>query len=212
MAATPVSPGAAAAAVRIRNLIQAIKQWQQAGSDIFLGGNFNEQLGETQDGLAHLVTKCGLVNIHATHHSTLEEPNTYGRGTKRVEYVFMFPHAIPFVDLCSIDTFHFLIHSDHCGLFIDVEFQGLPGGIPALIQAPKMRGISSKANEPSLYVMAIQKHLLNNNVFANAAKMLAATQSQVGRVSSSQGMAINKIDTSITRTLLIAKHKCRRKP
>jgi hypothetical protein len=74
----------------ITDLIQEIKKQQMAGADIIIGGDFNERLGETQDGLVHLVTDCGLVDIHATNHGTLEEPNTYSRGTK-VDYVFVSP-------------------------------------------------------------------------------------------------------------------------
>jgi exonuclease III len=36
----------------ITHLIQAIKKEQKAGADIIIGGDFNERLGETQDGLA----------------------------------------------------------------------------------------------------------------------------------------------------------------
>jgi hypothetical protein len=196
----------------ITDLTKEIKKWQKAGADILLGGDFNERLGDTQDGLAHLVTECNLVDIHATNHGTKTEPNTYSRGIKRVDYVFTSPRVVPFVDCCGIDPFHLLIHSDHRSLFMDVDFRGLLGGVPASILPPKLRGVSSKTNDPSLYVMAIQKHLIANNVYVNSVKIFAAARSSEGRVAFTQIKALNKIDATITRAMLLAELKCRRKP
>jgi hypothetical protein len=196
----------------IKDLIMEIKKWQQTGADIILGGDFNERMGDTQDGLAHLITQCGLVDFHAINHGTTEEPNTYSRGSKRVDYVFGSPRVVPFIDLCGIDPFHLIIYSDHRGLFLDVDFQGLLGGIPASIPPPKLRGVSSKTNDPTLYVMAIQKHLFANNVYNKSASIFVAMHSSDGSVTDTLVRAINKIDDSITRAMLLAELKCRRKP
>jgi hypothetical protein len=196
----------------ITDLIQAIKEEQKAGADIILGGDLNERLGETQDGVAHLVMECGLVEIRATNHGTLEEPNTYSRGTKRVDCVFLSSRVVPFVDLCGIDPFHSIIHSDHLGLFLDVDFPGLLGGAPASILQAKIRGVSSKTNDPSLYVMAIQKHLQANTVYTKSRKIVEAAKTSSGWISELLEKATNKIDDSITRAILLAELKCRRKP
>jgi hypothetical protein len=170
-------------------------------------------MGDTQDGLAHLVTECGLVDFHAINHGTTEEPNTYSRGSKRVDYVFGSPRVVPFIDLCGIDPFHLIIYSDHRELFLDVDFQGLLGGIPSSILPPKLRGVSSKTNDPTLYVMAIQKHLLANNVYNKSATIFAVMmRSSEGSVLDTLVRAINKIDNSITRVMLLAEIKYRRKP
>jgi hypothetical protein len=61
----------------ITDLTVEIRKWQNEGADIILGGDFNERLGETQDGLAQLVTQCNLVDPHAINHGTDDKPNTY---------------------------------------------------------------------------------------------------------------------------------------
>jgi hypothetical protein len=93
-----------------------------------------------------------------------------------------------------------------------MDFQGLLGGVPASILPPKLRGTSSKTNDPALYVMTIQKHLVANKVYTKSAKIFEAARAQAGRVSETLVMAINKKDTSITRAILMTELKCRRKP
>jgi hypothetical protein len=108
----------------ITDLITEIKTWQHAGADIILGGDFNEQLGETPDGLSHLVTMCGLADIHASNHGTQDEPRTYSRGSKRLDYMLLSPRILDYVDISGIDPFHSVIQTDHRGLFADIDLQG----------------------------------------------------------------------------------------
>jgi hypothetical protein len=75
----------------ITDLSAEIRKWQDSGADIILGGDFNERLVETKDGLAQLVTDCGLADVHACKHGTQGEPNTYSRGSKRIDYIFCSP-------------------------------------------------------------------------------------------------------------------------
>ena len=75
----------------ISDLTAAIKTWQSAGTEIILGGDFNECLCDTPDGIRHLVTQCNLVDIHANNHSIQGEPNTYNCGSKRLDNIFVSP-------------------------------------------------------------------------------------------------------------------------
>jgi hypothetical protein len=58
----------------ITDLCDEIKKWQRAGAEIILGGDFNEKMGDSPDGLSQLVTRCALVDPHAIHHGTDPEP------------------------------------------------------------------------------------------------------------------------------------------
>jgi hypothetical protein len=85
-------------------------------------------MGDSIDGLAQLVTQCDLVDPHAIHHGTDQEPSTYSRGTKRLDYIFVSPSVLPFIQKCGIDPFHQILYTDHRGLFIDADIKGLLGG------------------------------------------------------------------------------------
>ena len=79
----------------ITDLTAAIKKWQSAGAEIILNGDFNECLGDTPDGIGHLVTQCNLVRVHTSNHGIQGEPNTYSRGSKQLDYIIVLPSILP---------------------------------------------------------------------------------------------------------------------
>jgi hypothetical protein len=195
----------------ITDLTHEIKRWQLAGADIILGGDFNERLGDTHDGIASLASQYGLVDVHASNHGIQAEPNTYSRGTKRLNYVFASPRILDYVDICGIEPFHSVIHTDHRGLFVDLDLQGLLGGEMSSILPPKLRGVSSHSTEPDKYIFALHKHLTDTSVFTKSAGAIKAARTY-HRVPADLVKCINKFDRRLTQGMLLAELRCRRKP
>jgi hypothetical protein len=48
----------------IVDLIKEINKWKSEGAQVILGGDFNENLGDTIDGLSHLASICSLTDVH----------------------------------------------------------------------------------------------------------------------------------------------------
>jgi endonuclease/exonuclease/phosphatase family metal-dependent hydrolase len=128
----------------ITDLIVEVDKWKAAGAHIILGGDFNENLGESTDGLSNLVSTCNLTDVHAFFYDISHEPATYVRGSKRLDYVFVSEGVLPFVQSSGIEPFFTTVHSDHRGLFLDVDLTALLGGKLAKILPPALRGISKK--------------------------------------------------------------------
>jgi hypothetical protein len=128
-----------------------------------------------------------------------------------LDYILVSPRILDFVDICGIEPFHQVIHSDHRGLFVDLDLQGILGGELASILPPKLRGVSSSTDDPSIYVLAVHKHLLANKTFQNSADILAAARTET-TISPNLVVAVNKIDRIITQAMLLAEIRCRRKP
>jgi hypothetical protein len=115
------------------------------------------------------------------------------------------------VDSCGIDSFHNVIHTDHRGTYADIHTRGLLGGTMSPILPSKLRGISSNSPDPEKYIQAIQKHLLANNVYSNSRKIFAQAR-QSDTILDHLVVAANKLDRSITNSMLLAEIKCRRTP
>jgi hypothetical protein len=195
----------------ITDLIQEIKRWQLAGADIILGGDFNERLGNTQDGIARLVTQSGLVDVHTSNHGLQAEPNTYSRGTKRLHYVFASPRILDYVDIFGTEPFHPVTHTDHRGLFVDLDLQGLLGGEMASMLPPRLRDVSSCTAEPDQCIFALHKHLTDNSVFTKLVGVIRAACAY-HCVPADLVKYINKSDHRITQGMLLAELRCCRKP
>ena len=108
------------------------------------------------------------------NHGIQGEPNTYSRGSKRLDYIFVSPPILDYVDICGIEPFHSVIHNDHRGLFVDLDLQGLLGGEMASILPPKLRGVSSNTTDPGNYILRLHKHLTLNQVFLQLKGMFTA--------------------------------------
>lgn len=189
----------------IKDLITEVKRWQSEGAQVILGGDFSENLGETSDGLANLVSTCGLTDIHAQFHGIEGEPATYVRGQKRVDYVFAMAGVLPFVRACGIEAFFTTVHSDHRGLFLDLDLLGLLGGEMAQLHPPALQGISSNSPHSEKYINALHKYLVDHNVLARSETVFGALETSVIPVCPKLLVATNRIDQDITSAMLFAK-------
>ena len=54
-------------------------------------------------------------------HGTKGEPNTYARGSDRIDYFFCTKNIYKFILECGILPFFSIMTSDHRGLYLDVD-------------------------------------------------------------------------------------------
>jgi endonuclease/exonuclease/phosphatase family metal-dependent hydrolase len=81
----------------ITDMTIEINKWKSEGAHIILGGDFNENMGDTMDGLAQLASTCKLTDAHGLFHDVADEPATYVRGRKRLDYVLASDGVLPFI-------------------------------------------------------------------------------------------------------------------
>ena len=127
-----------------------------------------------------------------------------------MDYIFVSPRILDYVDICGIESFHSVIHTNHRGQFVDLDLQGLLrvlGGEMASIFPPKFRGISSNTAEPGNYIMTLHKHLTSNKVFLQSKAVFAAAHAFT-KVPADLVTRINKFDRSITSGMLLAELNC----
>jgi hypothetical protein len=195
----------------ITYLIVEVDKWKAAGAHTILGGDFNENLGESTDGLSNLVSTCKLTDVHAFFHDSSHEPATYVRGSKRLDYVFVSEGVLPFVRSSSIEPFFTIVHSDHRDLFLDVDLTALLGGELAKILPPALRGISSNSPNAEKYIDSVWKHLADHNVDNRAKKIFVAIAQSAIPVCPPLQDASNRLDRDLTRAMLHAEKKCLQK-
>jgi endonuclease/exonuclease/phosphatase family metal-dependent hydrolase len=89
----------------ITDLTTEINMWKSEGAHIILGGDFNESMGDTMDGLAQLASTCKLNDTHGLFHDVTDEPATYVRGRKRLDYILASDGVLPFIRSCGIKPY-----------------------------------------------------------------------------------------------------------
>jgi hypothetical protein len=81
---------------------QQVKEWLQAGHELVIAGNINEELGNNISRFARISAKHNLVEIVQHFHGIKGEPPTYARGQRRLDYIFVTTGLVTSIQRCGI--------------------------------------------------------------------------------------------------------------
>jgi hypothetical protein len=73
----------------------------------------NEEIGYKPGGINLVISKSGLYDIIATQHNADKYPNTYARGTRRIDCIFGTEGILQHCKSSGILPFGFGYPSDH---------------------------------------------------------------------------------------------------
>jgi endonuclease/exonuclease/phosphatase family metal-dependent hydrolase len=88
-------------------------------------GNFNKELGSSVRGITKVVANCNLVDVYTAKHDLEDEVPTYSRDTKQLDYILMTPTVASHITRRRADPFNHQFFSDHRGIYVDLELEGL---------------------------------------------------------------------------------------
>jgi hypothetical protein len=156
-----------------RDLTEFIRVSKSRQELIILVGDFNEPMTE-QSSMARIASKHQLVDILFQRNSHLPEPNTYARGSTRIDYALVSPELTDAVTECGYEPFHQRIKSDHRGFFLDFDTELLFGNSTPTLAPMSSRDFTSKnpANN-SQYIIAKHAHLEEQDFFRHLAELQA---------------------------------------
>ena len=119
---------------------------RQQQSEIILMLDANDTLQNPNSRFTRWVREQKLVDIHVRKHGTDDEPPTYARGSKRIDYILTSAEISDYVTAAGILPLHEFITSDHRALFIDVALKEYLRDDPNPMVPACCRGIQS--NDP----------------------------------------------------------------
>eukprot|EP00957_Ditylum_brightwellii_P124891 9520858-Ditylum_brightwellii.AAC.1 len=101
----------------IKDVMLMIKKWMTEG-EVMLLVDANSGLGDK--GFAPFIAEVGLCNVIRRRHG-IDSPNTHADGSKTIDFIFCSPGMIETVKRSGMLCFYDGIHSDHQGLYCDVN-------------------------------------------------------------------------------------------
>ena len=123
-----------------QDLCKFVKDCKNNKELVVVGGDFNETLGDSMDGLTKLCNDCGLVDVHSSRHGTDTHTfNTHIRGSKCIDYVLADPDLMASVQRCGYEPFRIRILGDHRGVYMDVNTRMFFGSDTIPMAPPKSR-------------------------------------------------------------------------
>jgi hypothetical protein len=137
-----------------RDLQEFVRRTKSRNESVILVGDFNEPMNE-RSSMARIASTHSLVDILFQRNSHLPEPNTYVRGSNRIDYALITPDLLPAVQRCGYEPFQKRVTSDHRGLFLDFNTNLLFGNDTQPLGPLSMRDFTAKsAANNSKYIEA----------------------------------------------------------
>ena len=154
-----------------RDLSQFIQEKRSQGDEIILVGDFNEKLGEPNNGIEIIAGETGLINMMSYKHPT-RPPATYARGSHCIDYGFATPHVVQALSNCGYEAFNARYSTDHRSYFFDFNTVQLFGRPTSVLVAPSQRILqSTNVKQVTKYIKEKYDYLCRCNAFARAQRL-----------------------------------------
>jgi hypothetical protein len=127
----------------LHDLAIRIEGIKNAGEEVILMMDSNESLNDSRNELTKWVRRLELTDIIAQKHGTEGEPETYNRGSERIDHIFLTAALSEFVTAAGVLGYNELIQSDHRPLYVDMDLAAFLGGDPSQLENGVWRGITS---------------------------------------------------------------------
>jgi hypothetical protein len=171
----------------------------------------NEVPGTKPGDIGTILSKHGLIDLRLSRLSGENEPSTYARGSRRIDYMY----ATPFVSTHMIRTGSPPIgtgsfHSNHRGLFADINISAILNDTVSAIDSPSARLLNSKVvQDRKKFIAAYEQHLQSNNIYERIHKLSMMTPEELA----TQQDELNLIDQTRAEGMIAAEKKaCQRRP
>ena len=154
-----------------KDLVAFVKECQDKGELVCVGGDFNETLGEDGSGLTRLCSDCKLIDPIFERHGCTQF-NTWDRGSKCIDYILIDPQLRNSVWACGYDPFNIRGVSDHRGVYLDVNTELFFGTATIPLAPMSARDYTSKQvhNTPR-YFELMNDHLEDHGWFNQVKKL-----------------------------------------
>lgn len=178
------------------------KQNNDIQSDVLLVGDFNEQIGDEQQGMSSIATEFDLTDIFKIQHPHLLDPATYARGRKRLDYALGTPGVARAVHSCGYEPFNFRFCTDHRAYFLDFQTDTLFGSPTQTLVHHSTRILqSNNVKQVTRYINTKHQLLSNCNAFNRG--------NQLSKAGIRHEFA-ERLDSDVLRNSLAAEHQLQR--
>jgi ribonuclease HI len=197
------------------HLHQQLCIWTELDYDIILMLDANDVLhNESKTPLWQALQDLGLVDaFHHQHPDTPPTPKddpiiTYQRGSRRLDYIFVSNRLAHSITRCGYLPYAQCIHSDHRGIFMDIDSSSLFGNLPPILP-PTMRRLTTKhPHKVQKYLSELQQLFDTHNISDRSLSLYLAASTTKRPWTADDQNAYDTLDSDITRCMLAAENKC----
>ena len=195
-----------------RLLYTQLRNWLDQDFEIILMIDANEPAKTLPKGFSGLMHSLNLHDAFLHLHPNHPTFSTYKRGTKRIDFAFLSPNLLPHLRYCGYLPYSDGLNSDHRGLFLDFNQQGLLGHQSPILPPQSRILYSTHAERASNYLKYLAQTLSATKLPERTAQFETNLRqaADYGMVSNHHHTQFNALDRDMTRAMLTAEKKCGR--
>jgi hypothetical protein len=195
------------------DLTLRIAELQQASSEIIILIDANESSNKSNGPLLQWIQRNNLIDVLLAHHGTTGEPETYIRGSHRIDYIFATHKILEFIQRSGILPYNSLGKGDHRPLYIDVDLHTYLKNYPSTTNQKVVRGVNT--NNPravKLYRKRLQHFFQTSHFNRDMERLQSIIDNINGPLPQRLQDEYNRIDKWFTTTCIKFDKECSRLP
>jgi hypothetical protein len=147
-----------------KDLTDTLKAWKLKGYEILLMIDANEDVGNKPGGMNQIIYQAGLLDLISSKHDAEKMPNTYARGSKRIDYLFGTEKVLEHCSTSGILPFGFGYPSDHRAIFARINLSKVLQSKLNPVESNAQRLlISATPNERQMFLHELHLHYESQN-------------------------------------------------
>jgi len=127
------------------DLSEHIRSLTSPDNAIIILMDANEAYTDKNSDLHKWMTQHSFNDVHMHLHQHDTTIPTYSRGHKRIDYILATDNILPYMQKSGILPFHFLLHTDHRALYVEIDLQKYLRSQPSTLSNQQLRSLTSKS-------------------------------------------------------------------
>jgi hypothetical protein len=149
-----------------KDLESELRKWSAKKYDILLLIDANEEVGTQPGGMSTVISAAGLSDLIDSRHHADKYPNTFARGTKRIDYIFGTERVKQHCVSSGILPFGYGYPSDHRAIFIRLDLSKVLSTEvhPSESSAARLL-VSATPKEREKFIWELDAHYTSQNLY-----------------------------------------------
>jgi hypothetical protein len=194
----------------LKDFTTFIKQLLEKKDDLILIGiDANESLTDKNSEIMSLLRECKLIDVYSEKNGP-KEFGTHINGSKRIDFIICNEGMIPYIEQVQYLPFHQAIDSDHRACYCDISAELFKNNNTINLRKERLIGTNSTNAEGEKYVKHLDYLFKMHRIYDKINQL--HIQSKDPENLEAVELQLNKLDTIITESMLLAEKKnCKKK-
>eukprot|EP00957_Ditylum_brightwellii_P135768 10354486-Ditylum_brightwellii.AAC.1 len=186
----------------MKDMAPKFKEWKEEGKVLLL---VDANTGLDKTDFSAFMAETGLCDIIGAHHG-INTPNTHANDSYAIDFILGTVNIVEMICKCGMEKFYNGIHSDHCGIFADINILHLlQGEIHQTPSVCRCKYHTKYKKRGRRYRCEVSQNIAASNIVKQLESLEKKT---VQEFTEAHQKELEDIDKAVTTAMLTPEEKC----